>query len=303
MAFPEDSYSPVPGKFCYYISMFKKQSRYSLLLFAAAAIWGFAFTAQRIGADYVDPLMFLACRSWLAFIVIFLFRKIRRPAAEDWKTLCQAGLVCGSALFIASILQQIAIPMTTTARAGFLTAMYVVIVPLLTFFTGSRISWRTLLAVVLSVAGLYLLCMNGSLGFGKGELLLILGAFFFALQIIAVNHYIRLVDGVSLSMAQVFVSAALSTVILFASGRFHTEGLREALPSLLYAGILSGGVAYTFQTLGQKNVHPTLASIIMCLESVFSALGGWLILHQAMNLKELCGAGLMFIAVLLASLS
>ena len=283
--------------------MFKKQSLYSLLLCLAAAIWGFALTAQRIGADYVDPLMFLACRSWLAFIVIFLFRKIRKPIAEDRKTLYKAGLICGSALFIASILQQIAIPLTTTAKAGFLTSMYAVIVPVITFFTGTRISKRTLLAVILNVVGLYLLCMNGNLGFGKGELLLTLGAFFFALQIIAVNHYIRLVDGVSLSMAQVFVSASLSTVFLIASGRFSTDGLREALPSLLYAGILSGGVAYTFQTLGQKNVHPTLASIIMCLESVFSAVGGWMILHQAMNLKELCGAGLMFIAVLLASLS
>ncbi len=283
--------------------MLKKQYLYSLLLLLTAAIWGFAFTAQRIGADYADPLMFLACRSWLAFFVILIFRQVRRPVKDDPKTLIRGGVICGSAMFMGSILQQIAIPMTTTAKAGFLTAMYVVIVPLITFFTGSKISRRVLLAVALNIAGLWLLCMNGDLGFGTGELLLTVGAFFFALQIIAINHYVKLVDGVTLSLMQVLTVAVLSTALLFVTGRFSTSGLREALPTLLYAGILSGGVAYTFQIVGQKNVHPTLASIIMCMESVFSALGGWLILHQMLSLKELCGAGLMFIAVILASLS
>ena len=181
--------------------------------------------------------------------------------------------------------------------------MYVVIVPLIAFFSGSRISRRVLFAVILNVVGLWLLCMNGDLGYGTGELLLTVCAFFFALQIIAVNHYVKLVDGITLSLMQVLTVAVLSTVLLFMTGRFSTSGLREALPTLLYAGILSGGVAYTFQIIGQKNVHPTLASIIMCMESVFAALGGWLILNQVMSLKELCGAGLMFIAVILASLS
>ena len=294
----------------------KTQTRNSLLLLLCAFIWGTAFVAQSAGAG-LGAYTFLAGRSWLAVIVllptVYLFDGIHRRAGADcgWpktpaarRTLLLAGIVCGTFLFAASAAQQMGITLDqSTAKAGFLTAMYVVLVPVFGLALGQRNHIRLWLCMVIAVGGLYLLCMKD--GFGRlqaSDLLLLACAVLFSFQILAVNHFSPRVDGVRLSLLQFLVVAVESTA---AALLFETPTLADlssnALP-ILYCGVLSSGVAYTLQILGQKDLNPSIASLIMCLESVFSALGGWLLLHQSLTTRELLGCGLIFAAVVLAQL-
>ena len=227
------------------------------------------------------------------------------PATNaERKTLLIAGLICGTLLFAASAAQQIGITINpSTAKAGFLTAMYVVLVPVFGLFLGRRGNVQLWLSMVISVGGLYLLCMkNGFGGIEPSDWILLSCAVLFSFQIMAVDHFSPLVDGVRLSLLQFFVVAVESTAAAFL---FETPALAEFganwLP-LIYCGVLSSGVAYTLQILGQKELNPAIASLIMCLESVFSALGGWLILHQRLSVREGFGCVLIFAAVVLAQL-
>ena len=293
----------------------KTQTRNTLLLVLCALIWGLAFVAQSAGAA-LGAYTFLACRSWLAVAVLWPtvkgFDAVRRrrglpsgrPEGTDWLLLVRAGLACGSLLFAASAAQQIAITMNaSTAKASFVTAMYVVLVPVLGLMFGRRGTPQLWFCMAVSVGGLYLLCMQN--GFGQVEtsdLVLLLCAFLFAFQILAVGHYSPRLDGVRLSLVQFFVVAAESTAaaFLFEAPRW-ADIAANALP-LLYCGLLSSGVAYTLQIVGQKNLDPAIASLAMCLESVFGALGGWAILGQTLSGREILGCGLIFAAVVLAQL-
>ena len=294
----------------------KTQTRHSLMLMLCAFIWGVAFVAQSAGSG-MGAYSFLAGRSWLAVIVllptVYAFDALRRKqgAACGWpkdkaekKTLLTAGLCCGTWLFAASAAQQIAITINpSTAKAGFLTAMYVVLVPVFGLFLGRKGSVQLWGSMAIAVVGLYLLCMKN--GFGSiesSDLILLSCAVLFSFQIMSVDHFSPLVEGVRLSLLQFFVVAVESTVAAFL---FETPTVAEfsanALP-LLYCGVMSSGVAYTLQILGQKELNPAIASLIMCLESVFSALGGWLLLGQSLSLREGFGCALIFAAVVLAQL-
>ena len=271
------------------------QTRHSLMLMLCALIWGTAFVAQSAGSG-MGAYSFLAGRSWLAVLVllptVYAFDALRRRRGEptgrpqtaaDRKTLGTAGFVCGTFLFAASAAQQIGITLNpSTAKAAFLTAMYVVMVP---------------------VFGLFLLCMkNGFGGIESSDWVLLSCAVLFSFQIMSIDHFSPLVDGVRLSLVQFVVVAAESTAAAFL---FETPTLAEFgtnwLP-IVYCGVLSSGVGYTLQILGQKELNPAVASLIMCLESVFSALGGWLILHQNLSVREASGCVLIFAAVVLAQL-
>ncbi len=292
------------------------QRKNSLLLLLCAFIWGTAFVAQSAGAG-MGACSFLAGRSWLAVLVLLPTVKVfdrvslrqtgrtNAPQTEQERRLLnKASLLCGTLLFVASTAQQYGITLNpSTAKAGFLTAMYVVLVPVFGLALGRRGSPRLWLSMVIAVGGLYLLCMKN--GFGNIEAsdwVLLLCAVLFSFQIMAVNYYGPQVDGVRLSLRQFFVVAVESTVFaLLLEQPTPAEFVANAVP-LLYCGVMSSGVAYTLQILGQKDLNPAVASLIMCLESVFSALGGWLLLNQNLSVREVAGCVLIFAAVVLAQL-
>ena len=290
--------------------------RQSALLLLTAAIWGSAFVAQQTGMDYVGPFTFNAARNLLGgltllpLIVFFSSRKKRTlpPDASSEngtqpKTLWAGGILCGIALFVASTLQQIGIQYTTVGKAGFITALYIVLVPVCGFFLRKRVQPKVWLAVLIAVAGLYLLCMtDGSFSLQKGDFLVLACALGFTVHILVIDHFSPLVDGVKMSCIQFLVCGILSGLpaLLFESP--NLAGILAAKVPILYAGVMSCGVAYTLQIVGQKNMNPTVASLILSLESCISVIAGWLILGQNLSSREIFGCVLMFGAIILAQL-
>ena len=289
------------------------QTRNTLLLVLCALIWGLAFVAQSAGAG-LAPFAFLACRSWLAvgFLwglcrVLDAARRKKAPAcpapAHDRRLLAVGGAVCGTLLFAASAAQQIGITLNpSTAKASFITAMYVIIVPILSLVLGRRVGKKIWLCVAMSVVGLYLLCIAGSLSLSRGDAMVLLCALLFAGHIMTVDHFSPKMDGVQLSCIQFFTTALLARGCVVLFGRPTGAALQSALLPILYAGILSSGVGYTLQIVAQKGLNPTIASMAMSLESVFSALAGWVILGQGLTAREFSGCTLMFAAIILAQL-
>ena len=293
----------------------KNELFYTLLLTLGALIWGSAFVAQSVGAGYVGPFTFLAARSWIGWLLMVLLLRLQRifPALQDTevpsgrdalpgKTKLMGGMICGFFLFAASWAQQAGIAYTTTAKAGFITTMYVVIVPILSVFLRKKVPARIWLCVLLSVTGLYLLSMQGGFYLEKGDSLVLLSAFLFAFQILAINRYAPLMNGILLTCLEFFAEAVLSTVFMFIFETPSLPSLRLAFWSVMYAGVMSSGIAYTLQVITQKHLDPTIASLIMSLESVFAALTGWLVLHQTLSLRELSGCVVMFASILLSQL-
>ena len=265
----------------------------SLLLVLAALIWGTAFVAQRLGMTYAGPMAFNGVRCLIGSLVLVPVSLIFRPATpvNGRKTLL-AGVLCGLALFAATNLQQIGLVTTDAGKTGFITTFYIILVPVLGLFLGKKTGAVTWLAVAVALGGLYCLCMKpGEMRVAPGDLLVLGCAFFFAVQILVVDYFVKKVDGVlSLLAAMILEKPDLRTVFL-------------GWGPLLYCGVLSCGVAYTCQILGQKHLHPTVASLLMSLESAFAVLGGWLILHERLTRRELLGCGLMLAAVLLVQLA
>ena len=289
-----------------------KSLRGSLLLLLGSVVWGAAFAAQRVGMEHVGPFTFNGIRMLLAGIVLipvtaFFERKGRKAEVRpvNPKEQRTAGFLCGSLLFAASSLQQVGLVSTTAGKAGFITALYVVLVPLAGWLlfrkNPGKVIW---LGVGLAVVALYLLCMPAE-GFTlQGGDLLILGcAICFTAQILCVDHYAPRVSGVRLARDEFLVTGALSMVIAIPAETITAAGIREALIPILYAGIFSGAVGYTLQIIGQRDTDPTVASLIMCLESVFALLTGAILLGEKMTAREAAGCVLMFIAVVLAQLS
>ena len=339
------------------------------LLLLASAIWGAAFTAQSIGAEYVPAFTFLASRSWIGTAVLLpaaiLLEKLKRrseagkrvseteeehsetaavgthpeagtagmhpetdvagthPEAgaagthrgistekavdrsqirKDRNTALLGGLACGFFLFAASAAQQIGIAYTTTAKSGFLTAMYVVIVPIIYAVFRKKGHWKIWTSMLLAVAGLYLLCMKESLSLGRGDLLTLLCALLFSFQIMCVSHFVGKVGAVRLTLIQFFFEAVFATVCAILFEHPTREGMMSALLAILYAGVMSSGAGYTLQTAGQALVNPAVASIAMAMESVFSAFTGWIVLGQTLSVREILGCAVMLSAIMLAEL-
>lgn len=294
--------------------MKSSQFKSSLMLMLTALIWGVAFVAQSVGMDYVGPFTFNSVRAFIGGLVLLPMlplidqlkgRQLDELKAErkaQKKTLIIGGVVCGTLLAAASSLQQIGIIYTTAAKAGFITALYIVLVPLLGIFMKKRPSALIWISVLLAAFGMYLLCITESLVFGFGDIMMLLCALAFSFHIIAIDYFSPRVDGVRLSMIQFFVCGVLCAFPMIFSERPAVSDILAAWLPILYAGALSCGVAYTLQIIGQKNMNPTIASLILSLESVFSCLAGWLILHEALSPKELAGCALVFAAILLAQL-
>lgn len=293
--------------------MTSKHSKNFILLFFTAIIWGVAFVAQSVGMDYVGPYTFNAVRSFLGGIVlipcIFMFCRPKSSAKEREKTLDRprdlviGGGLCGLMLFISTTLQQVGIQYTTVAKAGFITALYIVLVPVLGIFIKKKIGLKVWISVVIALAGLYLLCMKGSFSLGKGDFLVLLCSLCFALHILVIDYFTQRVSGVKLSCIQFFITGILSSVLMFLFETPTWAGILAAWLPIFYAGVFSCGVAYTFQIIGQRGTDPTVASLILSLESVVSVLAGWLLLGQGLTPREILGCVLMFGAILLAQVS
>jgi len=284
----------------------------SLLLLLTASIWGVAFVAQSVGMDYVGPFTFNAVRFFLGgtvLVPILLWKKGEKREGRTAKekkdarrTTLTGGICCGLALCVASLLQQIGIQYTTVAKAGFITSLYIIIVPLLGLFFRKKVRVTIWLDVALAVLGMYLLCIRESFSLGSGDCLVLLCALCFSVHILVIDYFSPRADGVALSCIQFYTSSALCGVGMFL---FEKPSFRAVLAGwlpILYAGIFSCGVAYTLQIIGQKGMDPTVASMILSLESVISLLAGWVILGQALSVREMCGCALVFLAIILVQL-
>ena len=292
------------------------QLRNSLLLLLTSFIWGVAFVAQSVGGEAVGCFTFNGVRSLIGAVVLipvicFLDKQKKKELGEerflkekgDFKQLLFGGICCGVMLCIASNFQQFGISFTTVGKAGFITAMYILIVPILGLFLKKKVGVKVWLGVVLATIGLYMLCMTSeSFSLSKGDFLVLICAGFFSLHILIIDYFSPKVDGVRLSCIQFFVCGLISMVIAFIFEEPNLGAILSGWLPILYAGVLSCGVAYTLQIIGQKNMDPTVASLILSLESVFSVLAGWVILNQTLSVRELFGCVLMFLAIILAQL-
>ena len=282
----------------------------ALILALTAFIWGTAFVAQSVGMDYLGPFTFNGVRNFIGGIAllpcIILLQKIEGRTKEKIngtrKDLFIGGTACGLCLFVASSLQQIGLQYTSTGKAGFITAFYIVLVPVLGVFLRKKIGWKVWAAVMLAVAGLYFLCITERLSIGKGDILIFICALIFAFHIIIIDYFSPRVDGVKMSCIQFFICGIASLIPMFVLEEPTVNGIILSMGPLLYAGVLSSGVAYTLQIIGQKNMNPAIASLILSLESCFAVLAGWIVLGQKLSVRESVGCMLMFAAIILAQM-
>ena len=305
--------------------MKKRSLRASLLLLLTALIWGVAFVAQDVAADTLGPFTFNGARMLLAAVALlpvawFSDRRAQKNGTADWqgtgsgvpfrrmqpaqrKTLLICGAACGVMLTLGSVFQQAGITLGTGAgKAGFITALYIVLVPLCGLFLGKRPGKAIWLAVVLSLGGLYLLCISSSLSIDPGDGLLMLSALAFTGDILVVDYFSTRTDCVKMSCLQFFTGAVLCILMALLLEKPTWTALSQSLIPVLYAGLLSCAVGYTLQIIGQRDADPTVASLIMSLESVFAVLAGWLILGDALSLREFLGCALMMGGIVIAQL-
>lgn len=286
--------------------------RQSALLFLTAVIWGVAFVAQKDGMDYVGPFTYNGVRSILGGLVllpcILLLDKVHGGAEEDGsiiqerKQLILGGLCCGVILFAASSLQQLGLQYTTVGKAGFITAMYILLVPIMGLFIHRKVGIKVWVGVVFAVCGLYLLCMSSGLRLETGDALVLVCALIFSLHILVIDHFSPKVDGVRMSCIQFWVCGFLSMICSFIFETPEVHSILAAWKPICYGGVMSCGVAYTLQIVGQKGMNPTVASLIMSMESVVSVIAGFLIRHEELSRRQLMGCCFMFVAIVLAQL-
>ena len=304
--------------------------RNTFFLFLTAMIWGAAFVAQSVSMDYIGPFTFICLRSVIGGLflipVIIVLDGIRKKSQNEsadvvnsenilhieteekqrlsWKNkqLIEGGIVCGIFLFFANCFQQTGIQYTTVGKAGFITTFYIIIVPLIGLFFKKYCGILTWIGIVVALAGLYFLCITQKLTIQRGDALILCCSVLYAGQILAIDHYNPFVDGVKMSCIQFLTGGILGAVFMLLFENPSIAMILSAAGPILYTGIMSTGVGYTLQIVGQKGLNPTVAALILSLESVFSALSGYLFLHQVLTTRELIGCALMFIAIVLAQL-
>lgn len=272
------------------------------LLLATAIIWGLAFVSQRDGMQYVQPFTFNGVRFALGFLVLIPFGVIQRnePIKTDRRMLALGGLASVLVLFIGSTLQQFGVAHTTAGKAGFITGLYVILVPIVGIALRHRIGWLTWLSALVGVVGLYLLTVTESFTIEYGDLLVLVGAFFWAAHVHLIAHFSSRISTIPLTLMQIAFCSILSLGAAFAFETIQIANLMAGAIPILYTGVLSVGIAYTLQVMGQRGTPPTQAALIMCLEAVFAVLGGWLILGETLPLRGFIGCGLMFAGMVAA---
>ena len=304
--------------------------RNTFFLFLTAMIWGAAFVAQSVSMDYIGPFTFICLRSVIGGLflipVIIVLDGIRKKSQNEsadvvnsenilhieteekqrlsWKNkqLIEGGIVCGIFLFFANCFQQTGIQYTTVGKAGFITTFYIIIVPLIGLFFKKYCGILTWIGVIIALAGLYFLCITQKLTIQRGDALILCCSVLYAGQILAIDHYNPFVDGVKMSCIQFLTGGIFGAVFMLLFENPSIAMILSAAGPILYTGIMSTGVGYTLQIVGQKGLNPTVAALILSLESVFSALSGYVFLHQVLTTRELIGCALMFIAIVLAQL-
>ena len=297
----------------------KKRFPNVIFLFLCAIIWGFGFIAQRLGNQHVGPFTFNGIRFLLGALTVspllFIVRRAEKKdlsaseiSATETRNKTRAmrrawiigSLICGLALFAGASFQQIGLINTEAGKAGFITALYIILVPLIGLFLGKRVSWNVWIGLALAVGGLYLLMVEGDFSVAPSDLIILIGAFLWALHILAVDHHTEKVDGIRLAFGQFLVSGLLSFGVALARETISWPAIQEALLPLLFSGVVVAGVAFTFQVLGQRGANPTLAALIMSLEAVFAVIGGILVLNERMSSREWVGSALMLTALIIA---
>lgn len=287
-----------------------KNFKGEIILTITALIWGTAFVAQSMGMKYTKPFTFNGVRTvvgGIALLPVILFMsksKGESPKKEinDNKLWIRAGIECGLALLIASSLQQVGMQYTTAGKAGFLTALYIIIVPILGLFLKKKVRMTVWLSVAIATIGTYFLSVKQGFNIGIGDIYIILCAFGFSVQIMIVDKYASLTNAVKLSCTQFFVCGISSVIIALIFEKPQFSQIMQAAAPILYAGVMSSGVAYTLQIIGQRYTEPAIASLIMSMESVYAALGGWLILNEQLTGKELFGCALVFTAIIITQI-
>lgn len=279
------------------------------MLFLTALIWGVAFVAQSVGMDYIGPFSFNAIRFFIGSVslipLILIMHKTGKAAAFTEKRrrdTIKGGIVCGSVLCVASLFQQYGVMYTTVGKAGFVTALYIIIVPFLSVFLHQKIGLKAWLAAVIAIIGFYLMCMTDGFSVSLGDGLVLVGALFWSVHILVIDYYAPKADCIIMSSIQFLFSGIVCGILTVIFEKVTWNDIRACAVPLLYAGIMSCGVAYTLQIVGQQKVKPTLACLILSLESVFSALAGWILLGEKMRAIEIFGCVLVFIGVILAQL-
>lgn len=278
-----------------------------LCLFLCSLFWGMAFAAQSNAMNYMGPYTFVFLRSAITSLVLFSVhplmvrtRMIPAENRENRASLWKVGALCGVFLVAATLLQQIGLVTTSTAKSGFITALYIVIVPILGLFIGKKPQITILLGVAMSLIGLYFLCMKDALRIDPGDLLTFFSAIVFALHILVIDRFGGNLDSVKLSAVQFLFAAVCSGILAFTLETPTFENFAACWTSVVYVAVFSGALGYTLQIAGQKSTDPTIASLIMCLESVFAAVGGWILLDQRLSGHEMLGCALMLGASIVA---
>lgn len=300
----------------------KQQAKGTIYLLLTAFIWGSAFVAQKKGMDFIGPFTFNGIRSFIGTLVLipviwFMVRAARAKAGaaavsspdpdalsdpDSKRNLLIGGICCGIAMFSASSLQQIGMVYTSSGKAGFITALYIIIVPLLGILIGKKVRPILWLCVAMAVVGLYLLTMSGAITVNRGDILITACAFVFAAHILIIDHFSPRTNAVALSAVQLFVTGLLSLPCMIIFEDIDWSAVLDCWLPILYAGVLSCGVAYTLQVVAQKFTDPTVASLLLSLESVFAVLAGMVVLGEMMSGREFAGCVIMFCAIILAQL-
>lgn len=293
--------------------MTKTQLKANILLLLTAAIWGLAFVAQKVGAEHVGAFTYNGIRFALGSIsliplILFLNKKkgenekTKNNDRDSLKLTVKAGIIAGCALFIATSLQQMGVMGTTAGKAGFITGLYMVIVPILGLFLKQKVNKSTWLGIVIAIIGLYLLSINEDFSISNGDLLVLIGSVGWAVHILLIDNFTKKIDPLKLSSVQFATCSILSLVMAIIFEDINMVGISGAMASILYGGLLSVGVAYTLQVVAQKNAKPSHAAILLSMESVFGALGGAMFLGERIGARGLVGCILIFIAIIISQL-
>ena len=282
-----------------------KQIKYSLLLFVVAIIWGFAFAFQSLGGNNLGTFTFYAFRSYFSvitmFVLLFLNKDIK---VKENRLSIKYGLIGGIITCIAYLFQQESLNYTTAANSSFITSIYVALVPALAIFLGKKTDLKTWFCVVLEFVGLYLLCVKENLSINKGDLMALACSILFAIHILLIDNKASKLNSIVFCTTQYVVCAIMTTfLMLIFESPIDFSSVEASLIPLAYTGILSSSICITLQVEAQKYLNPTIASLILCLEGVFGAVGGWLILNESLSFKELCGCAIIFAAIIISQIS
>lgn len=286
-----------------------REFKASIMLFFTSIIWGLAFVAQTQGMEFIGPFTFTAVRSFVAIIFLYLtyvfFNKTSKSYREqkfDMKKTIRGGILCGLVFTFGINFQQIGLVYTTAGKASFLTALYIVFIPIIGLFFGKRINRKLLLCIVLAMLGTYLMSIKGSLSMNRGDFITIMSAIVFSIHILMLSEFSKDTNAVLVSLIQFAVCGFFSLIVAIIFEGIEIDAILKSYIAILYVGILSSGVGFTIQLMALKELDPVIASMISSLESVFGAIFGWLILSQSMSKREIIGAVIIFIATLIAQL-